>query len=127
MRDLLAFTLILAVVFSGCKKSDRELEEALVGTWNEINCPNVDPNDWSLNYWFTGFVSFRADKSFTESISWQFCKDSCEMPASDPMEFCTCNYYVENGNLVVVAEAENPEGHFVGTTFPYLIEIPIKK
>jgi hypothetical protein len=124
------FTLILmalTISITACRKSDSEMERALVGTWNQTTCPLTTPDDNSDQFWFIGFVTFRSDGSFTESASWLFCKDSCENPLSDPAEYCTCSYIVQDRHLVITPGAENPEGHWVGSNFPYLTEIPIKK
>ena len=128
MKNLSYIILLLgfAAMITGCKTDD-QMEEALVGEWERTRCPFYSNDDDTDKFWFYGRIKFLSNESLIEDASWAFCKDTCESPASSPMEYCTCRYHVENRCLIISPNADNPEGHFDNSTVPYLTSIPINK
>lgn len=129
-RAIVFFLLGLSIlsVISSCRKSDSEMKEELVGTWNRMVCMSASDEE-SEFFWFYGEIKFLSDGRFVESGNLTFCKEYCytDTIGSSQVDHCTCQYSVQDGCLVITPDGDNVQGHFSGSDFPYNIEIPIVK
>lgn len=132
IKKLKFFTLILMMLtisITACRKSDSEMEKALVGTWRWKRCPLSESNNDNQLFWF-GEVTFKSNNGFVEKRLEYYCKEDCytdTFGVNTPVDHCTCSYTVEDGNLIITTTDAEVQGHYGGTDFPYNTAIPIVK
>lgn len=126
-KSCIAIVLVAALLVSSCRKTDEQFEEALVGSWQRRVC-SLQSDDDNESFWFYGEIRFLEDGRFIQTGN-GYCKDSCyaEMVGPSELNFCTCQYLVQNGCLVVIPDGDSIRGRFVDSDFPYNTEIQIVK
>lgn len=108
--------LLLITGLSSCYElqSDEELRKDIIGDWVWTECRfpnNLEEQDVTSSLPLRSHLRFRSDGSFSEEgSSLGFCRfEGCDTSDTTP-EFCTCNWYIEDGSLVIIPDAPTGNG-----------------